>query len=609
MKHIHSTCLTHKSISDMKTLRPLVLGLALLDTNSPVYALTTYTLTDLNTVTSDAVNPVTGASVTGIQANAINANGMVVGVLPMGSASAMRFYNSVTGNLSEITLGVTGSNPTDINANGQVIYQSGTGSRNLPSTYGNVLNPDGTSVNIGLNMNATSINDSGQVAGFSYDLITKCSAQGFVWSALNGVQRLGSLAGVGGWSEAKGVNSAGQVVGSSYPQITCPYNYSSQISHAFVSTSTGLKDLHAATMPYDSSAAYGINANGLAVGDFHFSNSVAVGWQQSSLSAAFYPSGFPITHAVVWNTATGAYTDLGTGDKYSTLTAINASGQVVGHEGTYSTAAFNTVPPDSVTKYAVIGNASGGVLTDLNTLVVGMPAGWALASAYDINDAGQILVDLTDTATGYWRHRGLLTPSTLVVNLPAVPTNLISATASSTQINLSWEDNASNETAQYLERCQGVGCTNFAQIASLAANITSFNNTTLTSATSYSYRIRAHGTTGNSAYSNTVTASTLAPLTNVLPAAPSNLASSAKSSSQIVLTWADNATNEQNFLLERCKGLSCVNFSQVAKVGANVKTYSNTGLVRNTSYGYRVRASNLTGKSAYSNIVSVKTLP
>jgi PKD repeat protein len=92
-----------------------------------------------------------------------------------------------------------------------------------------------------------------------------------------------------------------------------------------------------------------------------------------------------------------------------------------------------------------------------------------------------------------------------------------------------------------------------------------------------------------------------------LPAAPSGLTATVISRSQINLSWTDNSANENGFKIERCTGATCSNFAQVATVGANVKNYSNTGLKRNTTYRYRVRAYNASGDSAYSNIVNAKT--
>lgn len=88
------------------------------------------------------------------------------------------------------------------------------------------------------------------------------------------------------------------------------------------------------------------------------------------------------------------------------------------------------------------------------------------------------------------------------------------------------------------------------------------------------------------------------------PAAPTNLTANATSTSAIALTWADNATDETGYYVERLNGSL---WSRIATLGANVTGYTNTGLSAGTSYSYRVQAYNGAGASAYSNEASATT--
>ncbi|HEY3322391.1 MAG TPA: PA14 domain-containing protein [Planctomycetota bacterium] len=185
--------------------------------------------------------------------------------------------------------------------------------------------------------------------------------------------------------------------------------------------------------------------------------------------------------------------------------------------------------------------------------------------------------------------------------VPAAPSNLAAGAASSSQINLTWTDNATTEAGFKLERKTGSGGT-WAQIAAPAANATSFGDTGLAAATTYFYRIRATNAVGDSAYSNEASATT----GDVAPAAPTNLAATAASSTQINLTWADNSNNENGFKLERKMG-SGGTYAQIAAPAANATSFGDSGLTPATTYFYRVRATNAAGDSGYSNEASATT--
>lgn len=90
------------------------------------------------------------------------------------------------------------------------------------------------------------------------------------------------------------------------------------------------------------------------------------------------------------------------------------------------------------------------------------------------------------------------------------------------------------------------------------------------------------------------------------PVAPSNLTATPNSSSEITVNWNDNATNETGYIVERSTTTGS-GFVQVASLGANASSYTDSGLSPNTTYYYRVRANNTHGNSAYSNQANATT--
>jgi hypothetical protein len=92
----------------------------------------------------------------------------------------------------------------------------------------------------------------------------------------------------------------------------------------------------------------------------------------------------------------------------------------------------------------------------------------------------------------------------------------------------------------------------------------------------------------------------------VVPTAPTGLTAVAMGTSQVVLNWTDTSKNETGFKIERSTG-TAGRWIQIASVGTNVRTFTDRGLTAATAYFYRVRASNPTGNSAYSNTAGATT--
>lgn len=90
-----------------------------------------------------------------------------------------------------------------------------------------------------------------------------------------------------------------------------------------------------------------------------------------------------------------------------------------------------------------------------------------------------------------------------------------------------------------------------------------------------------------------------------VPADPSGLSANAVSSSQINLSWTDNATDEDSYQVEQ--STDGVNFSFIATLSADSTSYSDTDLSPETTYTYQVNASNTAGSSGYTNTASAAT--
>jgi hypothetical protein len=205
-----------------------------------------------------------------------------------------------------------------------------------------------------------------------------------------------------------------------------------------------------------------------------------------------------------------------------------------------------------------------------------------------------------NAGTTYSNYSNVVTATINVATTVSAPSNLVAtANSASLQVGLTWTDNATNETAYTVERATGSGA--YSVIATLGANVASYTDTGLIAGTTYSYKVRANAGTTYSNYSNVVTA-TINVATTV--SAPSNLVATANSASlQVGLTWVDNASNETAYTVERATGSGA--YSVIATLGANVASYTDTGLVAGTTYSYKVRANAGATYSGYSNVATV----
>jgi hypothetical protein len=241
-----------------------------------------------------------------------------------------------------------------------------------------------------------------------------------------------------------------------------------------------------------------------------------------------------------------------------------------------------------------------GTVAKVDFLNNGTLLGTDTTAAYSFvwNNVGGGNYSLTARATD---NTGAATTSspiniTVVTVPPAAPSNLTTSTVSGSRIDLAWNDNSNNESGFKIE--QSVNNVNFTQVATVAAGVRTYGAAGLTELTTYYFRVRAYNSAGNSNYSNTASATTEL-------GGPTNLVANAVSSSQIDLSWNDSSNSETGFKIERSTNGST--FSQITTVGANMRSFHDSGLASRTRYYYRVRATNAGGDSDYSNIANTRT--
>jgi len=92
------------------------------------------------------------------------------------------------------------------------------------------------------------------------------------------------------------------------------------------------------------------------------------------------------------------------------------------------------------------------------------------------------------------------------------------------------------------------------------------------------------------------------------PAAPSGVSATAPTSTQVVLTWTDNANNETAITVQRATDVTFTsNLTNFTSSGTTLTTYTDNTVVTGTTYYYRVRAVNYLTGSAYVAAPAVTT--
>jgi predicted phage tail protein len=243
---------------------------------------------------------------------------------------------------------------------------------------------------------------------------------------------------------------------------------------------------------------------------------------------------------------------------YYRVRAINAGG----HSVNTSVVSATTLPiapsaPSALTTNPVSSSQINLAWTDNSNNETGFKVerrtsasgDWTLIATRATNVVSYQDTGLADGSIYYYRVRAtnaggdsantsVMSATTLAI-APAAPTELTATAVSSSQINLAWKDNSSNETGFKVDRSTSATGP-WKLIATKTANVVSYQNTGLTAGRTYYYRVRAINAIGQSVNTRVMSATTLA----IARTTPTAINAAAVSSSKINLAWPDKISNE-----------------------------------------------------------------
>jgi len=173
-------------------------------------------------------------------------------------------------------------------------------------------------------------------------------------------------------------------------------------------------------------------------------------------------------------------------------------------------------------------------------------------------------------------------------NIFQAPSNLSATAIDDQSLRLNWMDNCGFESGFRIERNDGLG---FIQIADLSADVTTYTDNGLAYGYSYAFRVKGFTNKSESDYSNELQVEMIIPV-------PINLAAIQIDDQSLQISWTDSCSFEIGYRIERNDGSG---YMLVAEIGTDLTTYTDEGLTYGQSYIYRVKAFTSYNESDYSN--------
>ena len=161
---------------------------------------------------------------------------------------------------------------------------------------------------------------------------------------------------------------------------------------------------------------------------------------------------------------------------------------------------------------------------------------------------------------------------------PTTPSNASATLSTTTEIDLVWQDNATNEDGYKILRKTGTSGT-FNQIVLLPANSTGYQDKGLSPGTLYDYHIVAYNIAGNADFAGVTESTVSAPPTGLTPM-PGN--------GQVALTWTASA-GAASYNIYRGTASGGESATPI-QTGVTTTSYTDMGLNNGTTYYYQITA-------------------
>ena len=302
---------------------------------------------------------------------------------------------------------------------------------------------------------------------------------------------------------------------------------------------------------------------------------------------------------------TAAYAlDKGTGTSVADSSGNGNAGTIVGAAWTTSGKYGNALSFDGASSYVDLGNAASFGITGSITL-----SAWIFATGNPPDD-GQIIAKSDDSSGWQLKTTPDTGPITFGVAISPSSTSHVQRYSNTVRSLNTWYHVAGvyNAAAQTLDiYVNGVLDNGVLSGSVPASQIDSAANVNIGRRIGGYY---FHGTIDEvRIYNAALTQSQIQAEMNTpigdIPTAPGNLTATAVSGSQISLDWTASTgiLTVSGYLVERCQGVACTSFTQIATSQAT--TYNDTTVIANTDYSYRVRAADTAGDlSPYSNVAA-----